>query len=224
MRYVYLIRNLVNNKVYVGQTKNFNQRKYGHRYAMKKGVERPLYRAMRKYGFENFTFEVLEECTDESINEREQHWVVQFDSFNPERGYNLTSGGNQDTNVSEETKRKLSESLRGKSKTDEHKRRISDSRMGWEGLRGDRNPNHRRVIEGRPLDEKTRALLSACASKRVGEKNANAKLTIDTVRSIKFRLRDGATVADVVREFCISRSQVNRIRCNQQWQHVTIDV
>ena len=93
MRYVYIIRNLVNHKVYIGQTKNLQQRKAVHFCTARKGDCRHLYTAMRQYGFENFIFEVLEECVDELINQREKYWVTKFDSFNREKGYNLTSGG-----------------------------------------------------------------------------------------------------------------------------------
>lgn len=99
MRYVYLIRNLINGKVYVGQTKNFANRKAGHLqlafHPRAVGGERPLYRSMRKHGVDNFAFEVLEECDDSLVDEREQHWVAHFDSFNPEKGYNLTNGGQE---------------------------------------------------------------------------------------------------------------------------------
>jgi len=99
MRCVYLIRNLINGKVYVGQTKNFAQRKAGHlrlaRHPRAVGGERPLYRSMRKHGIGNFTFELLEECEDQFVDEREQYWVVHFDSFNPKKGYNLTNGGQE---------------------------------------------------------------------------------------------------------------------------------
>jgi hypothetical protein len=107
MRYVYVLRNLINGKVYVGQTKNPVARKAGHFYGAKKCHDRPLYRSIRKHGAENFSFEVIEECDDTVINEREQFWVAHFDSFNPEKGYNLTSGGNQHYLVSEETKQRL---------------------------------------------------------------------------------------------------------------------
>lgn len=107
MRCVYLIRNTVNEKVYVGQTKNFVVRKAVHLYAARKGCERPLYRAIRKYGEDAFVFEILEECDDSLINDREQYWISQYDSFNREKGYNLTSGGNQNYVLSEETKQKL---------------------------------------------------------------------------------------------------------------------
>lgn len=111
MRYIYLITNLINGKFYVGQTKNFSLRKAGHLYAARCGNERPLYRAIRKYGEDSFEFKVLEECEDEIVNEREQHWVEQYDSFNPLKGYNLTSGGNYPLQISDETRTKLSAAL-----------------------------------------------------------------------------------------------------------------
>lgn len=52
---------------------------------------------------------------------------------------------------------------------------------------------------------------------------ANARLTEDTVQTIKRRLMNGARVCDVAEEFRVSRSQVNRIRCNKQWQHVKVE-
>lgn len=115
MMYVYVVRNLINGKVYVGQTKNPRNRKASHFYAGRTGVERPLYRAMRKYGFENFEFEILEECENDVVNTREEHWVSHFDSNNPDKGYNLTKGGSFiGTRVtSEETKQILREMFSG---------------------------------------------------------------------------------------------------------------
>lgn len=133
MRYVYLIKNLVNSKVYVGQTKNLAVRKSGHLRAAKCGNVRPLYASIRKHGESNFTFEVLEECADETINEREQHWVVQFDSFNPEKGYNLTNGGRQPLAYSEETLQKLRECGRrgkGRKHTLEARQHMSQAHKG----------------------------------------------------------------------------------------------
>lgn len=109
MRYVYVIRNLVNGKVYVGQAKNPAVRKAGHFYEARKGNKRPLYASIRKHGAENFSFEVLEECADELINERERFWVSHFDSYNLEKGYNLTNGGNQCFTVSDQTRQQMSE-------------------------------------------------------------------------------------------------------------------
>lgn len=218
MRYVYVIRNLINGKVYVGQTKNFAQRKAGHIYSAKSAIDRPLQRSMRKHGIENFSFEIIEECVDVQINEREQFWVAHFDSFNPEKGYNLTSGGDAPLFVSDETRKKMSESQTGHIVSDETKKKIRKARLGWEGLRGPKNPNF-----GKPLAQSVRDQLSAYAKQRIGDKNPNAKLTPEIVKQIKLRLQNGARVCDVVKEFDISRSQVNRVKNDQQWSHITID-
>lgn len=93
MRYVYCLMNKLNGKVYIGQTKAPASRKASHFYEAKRGNHRHLYASIRKYGQENFSFDVIEECEDDVINEREQYWVSHYDSYNPEKGYNLTRGG-----------------------------------------------------------------------------------------------------------------------------------
>lgn len=52
---------------------------------------RPLYKAMNKYGIEHFSIELIEECSEQNICEREQYWIKYYDSFN--NGYNATLGG-----------------------------------------------------------------------------------------------------------------------------------
>jgi group I intron endonuclease len=111
MRYLYKISNLINGKVYVGQTYDFAQRKAGHIYASKDLTnERPLYRSMRKHGVESFSFEVIEECADDLVDEREKFWIKHYDSTNLDKGYNLEPGGKGHT---DEGRRKLSEALKG---------------------------------------------------------------------------------------------------------------
>jgi len=49
---------------------------------------------MRKYGIDNFSFEVIEECSLEELNDKEKYWIKYYDSHNSSNGYNLTDGGN----------------------------------------------------------------------------------------------------------------------------------
>ena len=92
---VYLICNLLNGKVYVGKTNNA-----GHRWAQHVSASRgkrhhmPIVRAIKKYGAENFTFEVLERFnTEEAALEAECRWISHYESNNPAKGYNLDGGG-----------------------------------------------------------------------------------------------------------------------------------
>lgn len=95
MAIVYAIQNnLTNGIVYVGQTTNFKQRKVAHRHAAKNinspSYNFPLYRAMRKYGVENFSFIVLKECDPEELNVIEKYFIEKYDTYY--NGYNLTTG------------------------------------------------------------------------------------------------------------------------------------
>lgn len=94
MGYIYKIINQINGKVYIGQTsKTIKERFEGHK---KKALEHPnryLYDAMNHYGFDSFTIEQIEECPDECLDEKEIFWIAQYDSTNPNIGYNLTIGG-----------------------------------------------------------------------------------------------------------------------------------
>ena len=78
---IYKITNVKNDKCYVGQAVNIAERWRQH---IKRGVgaETPtrnkLYPAMKAYGVENFTFEIIEECSREQLNEREDYWQEYF--------------------------------------------------------------------------------------------------------------------------------------------------
>ena len=96
---IYLITNTLNGKNYVGKTKQkLEKRITQHKYDSRKG--RPgLGAAIRKYGWENFSVEVLETCPVEMLNEREMFWIRELNSKAP-NGYNLTDGGDGNSGFS----------------------------------------------------------------------------------------------------------------------------
>ena len=76
MGYIYKIVNKVNNKCYIGQTiRHYGQRWRNHRSEAfnvnSAKYDYPLYRAIRKYGLENFDFIIIEECNNKILTERE---------------------------------------------------------------------------------------------------------------------------------------------------------
>ena len=92
---IYCFTNKVNGKKYVGQSlsieSRFNSHKNCHLNERYNGYDTKFYRALRKYGFDNFDFCVLEECSKEELNNREKYYISLFDSFNS--GYNSSDGG-----------------------------------------------------------------------------------------------------------------------------------
>lgn len=88
---VYNIRNIVNNKRYIGSSKDIYGRWTVHLRNLenKKHPNDHLQKAWNKYGKENFEFAILEEC-DENIRYKiEQEWCDLFEAYNPDKGYNI---------------------------------------------------------------------------------------------------------------------------------------
>lgn len=92
---IYIIKNRINNKVYVGQTTvSIKLRFQNHLSAARHGKDYIIGKAIRKYGKENFYIELLEECLEEELNDREIYWISYFNSTNSKFGYNISIGGN----------------------------------------------------------------------------------------------------------------------------------
>jgi group I intron endonuclease len=90
--YIYKFTNLHNGKSYVGLTKNTSKRRNAHLAAAKRGIDSKFYRALRKYGPESFTFEVIsQKSTLEEALQDEIFWIKYNDSYI--HGYNATKGG-----------------------------------------------------------------------------------------------------------------------------------
>lgn len=92
-KYIYKIINIINNKCYIGQTKNWKRRWQEHQRQLKNNKhENPyLQYAWNKYGEENFRFEVIEYV--ENYNEREIYWIEYYQSTECQYGYNIMTGG-----------------------------------------------------------------------------------------------------------------------------------
>ena len=93
---IYIFTNKVNNKQYVGSTigdpqRRYNQHIYNAKYENVHQYNYPLYQAMRKYGFDSFTFEVIyqEDCSEEHIRDIEREYIIKYNTLSP-NGYNQT--------------------------------------------------------------------------------------------------------------------------------------
>lgn len=92
MAFIYKITNLLNGKIYIGQTRmTVKQRMYKHYSRANQDDITGIDAAIKKYGKENFSVETLEECEEEKLDERERYYINLFSSY--DNGYNLTLGG-----------------------------------------------------------------------------------------------------------------------------------
>lgn len=81
---IYCITNLITHKYYIGQAMDIERRWKEHC----RRSEQLIDKSISKYGIDNFKFSVIEECSAEEMNEREDYWINQYNSIAPQ-GYNI---------------------------------------------------------------------------------------------------------------------------------------
>lgn len=115
--YIYLTTNTINNKKYIGQRRAFNGSPEDDDYL---GSGTILQRAIKLYGKENFTKEILEYCDSlNELNEAEKKWIAYYDAVTSNEFYNIASGGlvgDTWTGRSIEDKEKFKEKIRESNK------------------------------------------------------------------------------------------------------------
>lgn len=117
--YIYKTTNNINNKIYIGQHKG---EEFDFNY---KGSGFLLNKAIKKYGKENFSCEVLLYCPDKkSLDTHEIYYITKYKSNDPKIGYNIANGG-QGGDLGEAVRKKISASLKGRPKSEEHRKKLS---------------------------------------------------------------------------------------------------
>jgi len=150
---IYCYHCISTGKKYIGQTDNERRRKYEHIYqskAIKKnGYKCKFYNAVRKYGWDNFIYGIIE-CVDvEHLNDREVYLIEFYDTF--KNGYNTNIGGKgcRGFKLSEETKEKLRKKALGRKVTEETRKKLKLAGVSQrpevrkkisEANKGDKNP------------------------------------------------------------------------------------
>ena len=129
MSIIYEFVNNINKKVYVGQTIDYKQRIRSHKFNLNQNKNTPFYNALEKYGWENFLINIVEECEENKLNEREIYWINEKKSLYP-NGYNLLKGGNQARHT-DITKQKISNGRKDIKFSESHIENLRKSHLGY---------------------------------------------------------------------------------------------
>ena len=117
-------------RVYIGQSVDVKKRLRVYRYPEQVKKQRKLYDSLNKYGYEKHKFEIVMQCDIEKLDEMEIFYIDAYNTFNTKHGLNCNHGGLSQAIHSEETKRRRSESMKGRKASEKSRKRMSEAAMG----------------------------------------------------------------------------------------------
>ena len=150
---VYKVTNMLNDKVYIGQTTlELKRRKRQHAYRTRKDDRRTAFHnALLDEGFDNFQWDEIDIAdSQEELDRKEKHWIAHYKADDPQFGYN-TFEGSICAKHTADTKRKISEANKGK-------QRSAEARQKYSEYAQNRSAEHQRKITESKIGKPTRRL------------------------------------------------------------------
>jgi len=129
--YIYMIKNKVNDKKYIGQTTD----KKGYRAGLtlkqiKDKYNSYLFNSFAKHGKDNFVIKIIDSGKNQNeLNQKEEFYIQKYKTLDRNFGFNLKHGGSKGK-LTEETKKKISEANKGRELSEETKKKLSESLKG----------------------------------------------------------------------------------------------
>lgn len=209
---IYKTTNLINGKVYIGQTTTDNPNYLGSGVLFQK--------AFNKYGKENFKRETLEICkSQEQLDSNEEYYIELFNSTNLEIGYNLSKkafGIEKGYKFSKEHNLNISKATLGKPKhTEESKQKLREFRTGFKYSK-ESNKKRNEKLKNKKRNEETKNLLRIShLNKKYNNKNKKYKLLEEQVKNIIINLKeDLLTQKEIGKIYNIDASIISSIKNN----------
>ena len=226
MGIIYCYTNLINGKKYVGQTinpeKRYNQHKSSAFNEKDKDYNTPLHRAFRKYGYDNFNYEIILSTSSlDILNELEIYFIDKYKTQVP-NGYNILEGGNNSSRIlNEETKMNMMKAHANLTEDEVVELRIA--------YKEKESPS---VIYNNKYKDRMhfQSFLNIWTGKRYAsimpevfvDRGRHTKLNEEKVKQIKMEIAEGKSYRKIAENFNISPSTIADIAHGRTWKQVTI--
>lgn len=200
---IYQIKNLTNNKKYIGQSVDIEQRWRGHKCELNNNQHwnDHLQKSWNKYGCENFEFSILEECDVSKLDELESQYISLYNTTDSNYGYNIEIGGNAGKRVSDKTRRKISE----------HHADVSGEKNPFYGKKHTEESINKYLSHSNYINRKVK-----------GENSWTCVITQQIAYEIKKYFADGhkcyrGEIRDVANKYNVNTSLISHIKNGYAW-------
>lgn len=226
---IYKITNSINNNSYIGLSTHLEDRWKYHKdpYNWERENSKILYKAIKKYGIENFKFEILEECLASELSDKEKYYIKLYNTYL--NGYNMTAGG-EDNQGESHPGHKLTEKdvIDIRTRYDnlerrnivyqDYKDRIGESGFSkiWKG------ETWKSIMMNVYTKENKEYHLHDTANR--GSKNGRAKITEEDVKNIRLRRKNGEALKDVYEDYKnkLTKGSFTNIWSYQNWKNIVV--
>lgn len=226
---IYKITNKLNGHSYIGQSTNIENRWKAHKnpYNWEREIRKPLYLAFKKYGIENFSFEVIEQCDSDMLDSKEKFWIDYYNTY--KNGYNQTSGG-EDNHGDNHPGHKLTSDdvIAIRIRYNNHERRKDvyldyNNRIGESGFNKIwKGETWKDILpEVYTLENKT---FHSKNTSNSGSSNGRAKLTEEEVYSIRLRRKNGENIREVYQDYQdkLTYGSFTNVWTYQNWKNIVV--
>jgi len=218
-----------NGKAYIGQTiHDLEHRKTGHRNSYK-NKNNIIHRAIRKYGWDNIIWEVIDNTEDiNELNEKEKYWIKYYNTYiglKNANGYNMTEGGGGRSgySYSEEDKQKMSEKRKGEGNSNA---KITENLAKEIKIRLASGDKIIDIVEEFGVNKKIVHHIKYLTSWKhllpvlndLLKEETSYNMSEDIARDIKIRLSQGEKVNDLASKHNVSKDAVRQIKNLNSWR------
>ena len=236
---IYKITNKIDGKIYIGRAKNIKDRWKAHRNnpfnPLSREYYKSLYKAIREYGLENFSFEVVEECKEEELNDKEAYYINFYNANDPAIGYNRTNGYDQpqyglsgedhpNHKVTEQDVYYIRDCYNDHRDKDEVYEEYKDI-INFTGFHKIWHGYTWPTIHMDVYTEENRQYYLFQRNSHPGSSNPKAKLNEDMVRDIRIRKKNGESCKQVYEDYKytgITKGSFKNVWSYQNWKNIIV--